>query len=120
MKSLIAASMVLFFAGPASADYIGDNHTWKISCNASGYQLKSKYPVSRFVEAGVNSTTTEAIETIYLGKACDAQHKVLGKGKWCWANGGFNIEFEGGASIGFPRQELSCPNPANDVDGCGC
>lgn len=105
---------------PAIADYVGDNHTWVLACNASGYELTSKYPVSRFIEGGANSTSTEEIEKLYLGRSCDAEHKVFGKGKWCWANGGFKAEFENGASIGFPRQELSCPDAKNEIDGCEC
>ena len=118
---MLVTAAALFAGGvlPASAQYIADNHSWNLTCNPSGYQLKSKYPVSRFVEAGANSSTTEAIETIYLGKSCDAQHKLFGKGKWCWANGGFTVEFAKN-SIGFPRQELACSNPAFDIDGCGC
>lgn len=115
----IAVLAVLLACGAARADYVGDNHTWLLTCNKSGYELKSKYPVSRFIEAGANSSTTEAIETLYLGKSCDAMHKVLGKGKWCWANGGFTAEFDNG-SIGFPRQELACPNENDDISGCGC
>jgi hypothetical protein len=105
--------------GPAMADYVGDNHSWMLTCNVSGYVLKSKYPVSRFIEGGANSTSTEAVEEIYLGRSCDAEHKVLGKGKWCWANGGFRAEFSS-HSIGFPRQELSCPNEADAISGCEC
>ena len=102
-----------------AANYVADNHSWTITCNGSGYQLKSVYPVSRFIEAGINSKVSEGIETLNLGKSCDAQHTVLGTGKWCWANGGFTAEFSS-HSIGFPRQELSCPNEAVELDGCGC
>lgn len=125
MTKLIAILLALA-SGVALANanddivYIGDNHSWIGTCNASGYQLTSKYPVSRFIEAGVDSRSTEEVETLYLGKSCDASHKVLGKGKWCQANGGFSAEFERGASIGFPRQELSCPNEADEVQGCAC
>ena len=118
-KAVAALVVLVAFVAAARADYIGDNHTWLLTCNKSGYELKSKYPVSRFIEAGANSSTTEAIETLYLGRSCDAMHKVFGKGKWCWANGGFTAEFDNG-SIGFPRQELSCPNANDDISGCGC
>lgn len=117
--AVISAALVTAIA-PATAQYVGDNHTWNLTCNSSGYQLKSKYPVSRFIENGANSRTTEGIETIFLGRSCDAQHTVFGKGKWCWANGGFSVDFANDQSIGFPRQELSCPNPAYNVDGCNC
>ena len=103
----------------SAAAYVGDNHAWTLTCNASGYELTSKYPVSRFIEGGVNSTSTEEIEKLYLGRSCDAEHKVLGKGKWCWANGGFRAEFSS-HSIGCPRQALSCPNEADAISGCEC
>lgn len=116
----IGLLLVTVFVAPTTASaYIADNHTWTLTCNASGYELKSKYPVSRFIERGADSTSTEEVETLYLGKQCDAQHKIFGKGKWCWANGGFTAEFEN-QSIGFPRQELSCPNGEAEVSGCGC
>lgn len=120
MKRLLLSFWLIIPALPAHADYVGDNHSWSVSCNASGYELRSKYPVSRFIEAGANSSVSEEIETLYLGKSCDAAHKVLGKGKWCWANGGFRAEFGNGATIGFPRQELSCPKQEFELTGCGC
>ncbi|GLS29646.1 hypothetical protein SAMN04488498_11188 [Mesorhizobium albiziae] len=126
MRYVLATLTVVLGAAPALADaepeefrYVGDNHKWSLVCNSSGYQLKSQYPVARFVEAGVNSKVVEGIETLDLGKTCDALHNVLGKGKWCWANGGFRAEFEN-SSIGFPRQELTCPDPKDDKEGCGC
>jgi hypothetical protein len=120
MERTVIASLLILMAQSPSCAYVADNHTWNLTCNASGYELTSKYPVSRFIEKGVASTATEEIETLYLGKTCDASHKVLGKGKWCWANGGFSAEFESGASIRFPRQELSCPDGSHEDMGCGC
>jgi hypothetical protein len=102
----------------AEANYVGDNHSWKLTCNASGYKLTSKYPVSRFIEAGADSSSTEEIETIFFGRSCDAQHKIFGKGKWCQANGGFSAEFEN-YTIGFSRQELGCSD-GSDLGNCGC
>ncbi|WP_420333632.1 hypothetical protein [Roseibium sp.] len=100
-------------------DYVGDNHSWSLSCNASGYVLKSQYPVTRFFEAGAASSVTRERETLYLGRSCDASSTTMGEGKWCWANGGFFAEFER-HRVGFPRQELFCPGGGNDVPGCGC
>lgn len=120
MRRLFLAVLLAMPPAMAEAQYVGDNHTWLLTCNASGYQLTSKYPVSRFVEGGADSRTTEEVETLYLGRSCDARHKLLGKGKWCQANGGFTAEFDGGASIGFPRQELSCPDGGAASPGCGC
>lgn len=114
-----AATVLAAIGQTAAANYVGDNHSWVVTCNSSGYVLTSKHPVSRFVEAGMNSRTTEEIESIYLGTGCDAEHKLFGKGKWCWANGGFQAEFTD-HSIGFPRQELICPGKDYEVTGCGC
>lgn len=99
--------------------YVGDNHSWSISCNKSGYVLRSQYPVTRFHEAGAGSSVTHEKETLYLGRSCDARHSVLDDGKWCWGNGGFVAEFDT-FRIGFPRQELICPNNDDDFRGCGC
>jgi hypothetical protein len=121
MRLLLITFVLPALTVPSAADtYVGDNHSWSISCNSSGYELKSRDPVTRFIEAGAGSTVSDGIETLYLGRACDAQHNVLGKGSWCWANGGFRAEFENGASIGFPRQELSCPEQSEEIPGCGC
>ncbi len=118
LASAVAAMTMPPMAAPASA-HVSDNHTWNLTCNGSGYRLTSKYPVSRFIEAGVESTSTEEVETIYLGKSCDASHKLFGKGAWCWANGGFHVTFKD-HQFGFPRQELSCPDANHDTSGCGC
>jgi hypothetical protein len=119
LAAVPVGAILASLTAPVMADYVGDNHTWMLACNASGYELTSKYPVSRFIEGGVNSTSTEEIEKLYLGRSCDAEHKVFGKGKWCWANGGFRVEFSSHA-IGFPRQELSCPNQGDEISGCEC
>lgn len=110
-------------AGTAAAEefpYVGDNHAWKLACNASGYVLTSRDPVVRFHEGGANSRVTDQVETLYLGRSCDAFHPVLGTGTWCWANGGFRAEIAG-EIIGFPRQELSCPDGSAITEyDCGC
>lgn len=120
--ALLASALVSAIPFAASAEdfgYVSDNHSWSMSCNQSGYVLRSQYPVSRFHEAGAGSTVTREKETLYLGRSCDASHTVLGDGKWCWANGGFFAEFDG-YRMGFPRQELNCPNQDNEFPGCGC
>ncbi len=118
-RSYLAGFFTLVAAGNAAADYVSDNHTWISSCNSSGYVLRSKFPVSRFIEAGAGSSTTEEIETLYLGKNCDASHKLFGKGKWCQANGGFSATFSE-HEFGFPRQELLCPEANGEFSGCEC
>ena len=117
---IAAANLVSAVAMAKDYGYVSDNHSWSLGCNASGYALRSQYPVTRFHEAGAGSTVSQERETLYLGRSCDASHTVLGSGKWCWANGGFVVEFDNSARMGFPRQELFCPNSDNDFLGCRC
>lgn len=118
-------SITAAFAGSISSavseefDYVGDNHSWSLLCNQSGYVMRSQFPVSRFHEAGANSKISNEIETLYLGRSCDAKHSVLVAGSWCWANGGFVVELER-QRIGFPRQELQCPVRESQSLGCQC
>ena len=103
LAAILTASPALaqedvFYVSGAGDDY-------RISANANGYVLTSRYPKARFVEAGANSRVVRGIETFYFGKACDAAHEVFGNGRWGWANGGFGAEF-GGFTLMFPRQEL--------------
>jgi hypothetical protein len=124
MRSNVIAAALLMLSGPAFADedfhVSSEGHQYAMACNESGYRLTSRYPVARYIENGVKSTVEIGEETLLFGKACTASSKVLGAGKWCWANGGFNVEFESGHSIGFPRQELSCEDQSLIIDGCGC
>ena len=118
--SACGAISVLVLSGMSSVanGYVSDGHEYTLSCNENGYVFRSKYPVSRYIEAGANSKViTLNPEKIYLGKDCDAHHKVYGGGKWCWANGGISVEFAL-HSFGFPRQELICEKePENN---CNC
>lgn len=104
------------FAGADGHDGVGgissDGHSYAVTCNENGFMLISTYPVSRFIENGVFSTVREGIETIYLGKSCDAYTEAYGDGTWGLANGGYAISFDD-YRIGFPRQEPRC---APDVD----
>ncbi len=122
MRSILC--LVLFFCLSVTAqasDYVSSEaHGYRLSCNKDGYVLTSSYPVFRFVENGAMSRVeTLDPEMIYLGKSCDASHKVLGRGQWCWSNGGFRVSF-GGHNIGFPRQELGCDVEVLDPIPCGC
>ncbi|WP_421979297.1 hypothetical protein [Roseibium sp.] len=123
LKALAACAVLTgtFSAASLSEEfgYVGDNHSWSLSCNASGYVLKSQYPVTRFFEAGAASSVTRERETLYLGRSCDASSTTMGEGKWCWANGGFFAEFAT-HRISFPRQEVICPRGGNDSLACGC
>ncbi len=102
-------------AQDAPTDYVGVNHVWVLSCNSHGYQLKSKYPLSWYDE---NFRYQEKRVTLYLGKTCDASTASFGKGKWCWANGGFVAELAK-RRIGFARQELICDAQPLPMD-CRC
>lgn len=114
----LAGLLAAMAARPAPA-YIADGMEYDISCNADGYVLTSKYPVTRMIGTGVATEAVPGIERIYFGRSCDAYHKLFGTGKWCWANGGFRAEFPD-HTFGFGRQELSCPG-AEAYDGdCGC
>ncbi|MCT4654496.1 MAG: hypothetical protein N4A65_01665 [Cohaesibacter sp.] len=90
--------------GQSDADYVGEFHRWRLSCNAHGYQLTTAFPASWYDE---QLRFREERITLYLGKACDASSAPFGKGTWCWANGGFVAQLEK-RRIGFPRQELMC------------
>lgn len=104
--------------GSANA-YVADFHEWTLKCSEDGYELTSKYPVSRTTGYGAGTQVITEIEKLYLGKSCDAPHKVLGKGTWCWANGGFKATFDD-HEIGFGRQELWCESGQEPQSDCGC
>ena len=93
---------------------------YNVSCTADGYVLTSLYPLTRAIGTGAATQWIKGKEKIYFGRSCDAFHKLYGKGKWCWANGGFTAEFPG-YSFDFARQELRCPTVAPFPEGsCGC
>jgi hypothetical protein len=111
---------VLFSSALSASTYVSEGHEYKLTCNNNGYILRSRYPVTRLIEGGVASRVeTMKHEEIRLGKDCDAYHKIFGVGKWCWANGGFSVEFSL-HNFGFPRQELDC-EPTRPFEGnCQC
>jgi len=117
MKGMPA--LALLAAAPQAYGYTADGIDYDVACNASGYVLTSKQPVTRMVPTPVDAEPVVGIETIYLGKSCDAFHALYGTGKWCWANGGFLAEFPR-HSFGFGRQELSCPGDEAYRGNCGC
>ena len=118
-------ALAIFLASAASAQaYVsGEGHFYSLTCNASGYVLTSNAPVGRFFGTGAMTTVTETRETIYLGRSCDAAREGWSGGRWCWANGGFRIDFNE-YTIGFPRQELICQQGSQGPDlldlACGC
>lgn len=114
----LIASALFLFAGSASA-YVADGMEYDLTCTKDGFVLSSLYPVVRMTGIGVDQQQSRGIEKIYLGKSCDAFHKIYGKGNWCWANGGFTAEFPD-HSFGFGRQELRCPAAVDYDMNCGC
>lgn len=124
MKKLLGALLLLVGAGlPAAAEnapiYAADGHQYSLACNAEGYVLTSLYPVAWPHGIGANTQWTDAKESLYLGKDCDAQHDLFGAGTWCWANGGFVAEFKD-HRYAFGRQELICDPEPDFALACGC
>ena len=117
MRKLLISLIMVFGCSGAALAYVSGGHSYELSCNAAGYVLTSENVVSRFVEGGAASRIWKKKEVIYMGRSCDAQHELFGSGKWCWANGGFVVEFDQ-MSFGFLRQELYCQ--ANDSLGIDC
>ena len=117
--SLFLLCLTALLPSQAQAKYHSDGHIYDLSCNASGYVLQSRHPLVRTTGVGVGTRIHEGKETLYLGKSCDATHKLFGGGTWCWANGGFIAEFAD-HRFGFGRQELFCERLSlNDLD-CRC
>ncbi|MCV6575287.1 MAG: hypothetical protein OIF58_06080 [Cohaesibacter sp.] len=104
-------------AQEAPTDYVGGLHVWSLSCSKHGYKLTSKYPLSWY---DANFRYQEKTVDLYLGQTCDAQASAqkFGKGRWCWANGGFVADLSG-QRIGFARQELICGQKRLPMD-CRC
>lgn len=89
-----------------------EGHQYRASLNPDGVALASLYPVARFTGTGAMTQVITEIETLYLGRDCDAFSKVLGRGVWTWANGGFGADFKD-RKIWFPRQEIDANNGLN-------
>ena len=117
-RILTTACLIASLASGANA-YVSDGHEYSSSCNPDGYVLTSLYPISRAVGQGAMTKYVKGIETIYLGRSCDAFHPLYGSGTWCWANGGFVAEFAE-ARFGFARQELSCQAGSDPGNECLC
>ena len=118
-RIFIAAPLFTLLASPAAA-YVADGHSWQLSCNANGYVLQSDYPVSRILGFGADARQSDEREKLTLGKSCDALHSVLGKGKWCFSNGGFEARFEEhNIAFGY-KQELWCETGIDPEADCLC
>lgn len=113
--AVMAALLVRSSAAFAQSDWIyvsQEGHQYSASLNEDGAVMVSLYPVARFTGTGAMMQVITGTETLYLGRDCDAYSKVLGRGTWAWANGGFVIQFEDRA-IRFPRQEIDANNGSN-------
>lgn len=118
MLRLCILGMAVLLAGPARAEegFVSDfGDDYVLVANPDGMILSSVHPKAWFIEAGAASHVERGTDVIFLGKSCDAFHRLWGKGSWGQANGGFRVSFPGGRDYGFPRQELPV---AEDVH-CG-
>ena len=84
-----------------------EGHSYTVTCTDNGFVLTSDYPTARIIENGVKSFVIKGVETIFLGKSCDASSESFGAGSWGAANGGFAIAFDR-KRIAFPRQAPHC------------
>jgi hypothetical protein len=119
-SALVILSLTISTSPIYARDYVsGDGHEYSISCNSNGFSLKSRLPVTRFLENGAASRSIRLRnEVIFFGKSCDAFNKVFGSGTWCQANGGFSASLEGHDYF-FPRQEPFCGDDYVDYS-CLC
>lgn len=117
-RALTLSLCIALNAGGASA-YVSGGHEYEASCNADGYVLISKFPVTRTIGQGASTQYISGIEKLYLGRSCDAFHALYGTGQWCWANGGFKADFAD-AMFGFARQDLDCASNYDLGSSCRC
>lgn len=114
--ALFGAAVLLAGAAQAAETYVSDlGDDYVLVANPDGMILSSVHPKAWFIEAGTDSRVERGTDVIFLGRSCDAFHRLWGKGTWGQANGGFRVAFPGGRDYGFPRQEL----PVADDVHCG-
>lgn len=118
MRVLILAATITALAKPVAA-YVSEGHEYTLRCNASGYELTSKSPITWMTGSGAGTQAVTGVDKLYLGRTCDAAHMVFGTGNWCWANGGFVAQFTD-RRFSFPRQELFCEPPRQYEGECRC
>lgn len=116
-RTCLALGVAGLLAGAALAQeafvYVSaEGHQYRYSKNQDGAVLDSLYPVARFTGSGAATQVITGIETLYLGRNCDAYSQVLGNGSWAWANWGFVVKFDR-REIAFPRQEIDANNGLN-------
>lgn len=110
---MLSALVLMLASAPATAtdwtyvSSLGDEYA--VAANENGVVLTSIYPKAWFIEAGADSKIEKGQDVIFIGRSCDAFHKLFGNGKWEQGNGGFLVMFDA-ISFGFPRQELIMEN----------
>lgn len=117
MRIGVVLFALILMVTPAAA-YVSDGHEYDLACTAGGYVLTSKYPITRTTGYGAGTQYVKGREKLYLGRSCDAFAKLQGKGSWCWANGGFFVQFAD-HRFEFWRQELYCTPDDFDLR-CRC
>ena len=119
MRLLLMGMLIFSALVSPSLAYVSEGHEYKLSCDSNGYTLTSVGNVVRTLGSGAGSRFVKGKERIFLGRSCDAYHKLFGTGEWCWANGGFRAAFPL-KEFGFPRQELYCEAASDFESNCGC
>lgn len=114
---LAVATLVL--STLAAHAYVTDGHEYDLQCNDDGFVLTSRYPVTHVIGQGHDIRPASDIDRLYLGRSCDAYHRLFGEGQWCRGNGGFVATFPQ-HRFGFPRQELVCESERPPYPDCGC
>ena len=95
-----------------------EGHEFYSQMNKSGFTLKSRGIISRYIDNGPNYRGLfKQKEIMHLGKGCDAISNVFGRGRWGWANGGVSVTFRNGKQISFPRQSIGGTDEENKKYG---
>lgn len=91
-------------AAPEATHEASNGQGYVLSCNADGFVL---------------APSDAAAGVLYLGRSCDAAEGNGLPGVWCYANGGVLVTLPD-REVGFPRQEVSCPERPKLGRGCVC
>jgi hypothetical protein len=119
IRSVLQVTLVYLALVTPSFAYVSEGHEYNLKCDSNGYTLNSIGNVVRTIGTGAGTRFYKSKEKIFLGRSCDAYHKLYGIGEWCWANGGFQASFPL-KQFDFPRQELSCEAASEFELNCRC